>query len=51
MPNLEGNCKNSFRVCACCFENINTVTYFNLLVCPFKKRDMSVMTKVPNFIL
>ena len=26
----------------CCFVN-NTVTYFNLFVCPFKKRDVSVM--------
>ena len=26
----------------CCFVN-NTVTYFNLFVCSFKKRDMSVM--------
>ena len=33
------------------FCNINTVTYFNLFVCPLKQRDMSVMTRVPNFIL
>ena len=25
-------------------------TYFNLFVCPFKQRNMSVMTRVPNFI-
>ena len=25
--------------------------YFSLFLCPFKQRDMSVMTKVPNFIL
>ena len=36
---------------ACCFVNINTATYFNLFLCPFKQRDMSVMTSVPNFIL
>ena len=29
----------------------NTVTYFNLFMCPFKKHDMSVMTRVPDFIL
>ena len=34
-----------------CFVNGNTVTHFNLLLCPFKQRDMFVMTKVPNFIL
>ena len=27
--------------------NINTVTYFNLFMCPFKQRDMSVMTREP----
>ena len=27
--NFGRNCKNSFRVYACCFVNINTVTYFN----------------------
>ena len=26
-------------------------TYFNLFVCPFKQRNMSVMTRVHNFIL
>ena len=26
-------------------------TYFNLFVCPFKQRDMSVMTRVPNCFL
>ena len=45
------NCKNYFRVYACFFVNINTVTYFNLFLCPFKQRDMSVTTRVPNFIL
>ena len=44
------NCNNYFRVYACCFVNMNTVTYFNLSGCPFKQRDMSVMTRVPNFI-
>ena len=39
------------RVYACCFVNINSVTYFNLSLCPFKQRNMSVMTRVPNFIL
>ena len=29
----------------------NTVTYFNLFVCPFKQHDMSVMTRVSNFTL
>ena len=29
----------------------NTVTYLNLFVGPFKQRDMSLMTRVPNFIL
>ena len=33
------------------FVNINTVTYFNLSLCPFKQRDISVMTRVPDFIL
>ena len=33
--NFGRNGKNSFRVYACCFVNINTVTYFNLFVCPF----------------
>ena len=33
------------------FCNINTITYFNLFVCPLKQRDMSVMTRVSNFIL
>ena len=50
MQNLGRNYKNSFRVYACCFVN-NTVTYFNLFVCLFKQRDMSVMTTVPNSIL
>ena len=27
------------------------VTYFDLFVGPFKRRDMSLMTRVPNFIL
>ena len=49
--NLGRNCKNYFRVYACCFVNISTVTYFNLYLCPFKQRDMSVVTRVPNFIL
>ena len=30
------------------FVNINTVTYFNLFLCPFKQRDVSVMTRVLN---
>ena len=29
----------------------NTVTYFNLFVCPFKLHDMPVMTRVSNFTL
>ena len=29
----------------------NTVTYLNLFVGTFKQRDMSLMTRVPNFIL
>ena len=29
----------------------NTVTYFDLFVGPFKRRNMSRMTKVLNFIL
>ena len=49
--NLGRNCKNCFRVYACCFVNINTVTYFNLFLRPFQLRDMSVMTRVPKFIL
>ena len=28
-----------------------TVTYFDFFVGPFKRRDMSLMTRVPNFIL
>ena len=28
-----------------------TVTYFDLFVSPFKRRNMSLMTKVLNFIL
>ena len=50
-PNLGRNCKNYFRVYECGFVNINTVTYFKLFLCPFKQRDMSVMTRVPNFVL
>ena len=49
--NLGRNWKNCFGVYACCFVNINTATYFNLFLCPFKQRDMSVMTRVPNLIL
>ena len=48
---LGRNCKNYFRMYACCFVNINTVTYFSSFLCPFKQRDMSVMTRVSNFIL
>ena len=29
----------------------NTVTYFDLFVGPFKRRNISLMTKVLNFIL
>ena len=29
----------------------NTVTYFNLFVCPFMLRNMSAMTRVPNVFL
>ena len=29
--------KNCFRVYACYFVNINTVTYFNLFLCTFKQ--------------
>ena len=39
--------QESFRVYACRSLNINTVTYFNLFMCPFKQRDMSVMTREP----
>ena len=39
------------RIVSECFVNGNTVTHFNLFLCPFKQRDMSVMTRVPNFIL
>ena len=49
--NLGRNCKNCFRVYSCCFVNINTVTYFNLFLRPFQQRDMSVMTRVPKFIV
>ena len=45
VQNLGRNCKNYFRVHACCFVNIDTVTYFNLFLCPFEQRDMSVMTE------
>ena len=51
VPYLGRNCKNCFREYACCFVNINTATYFNLFLCPFKLRGMPVMTTVPNFIL
>ena len=30
--------QNSFREYACCFVNINNVTYFILFVCPLKQR-------------
>ena len=30
---------NSFREYACCFVNINTITYFILFVCPLKQRN------------
>ena len=33
------------------FCKYDTITYFNLFLCPFKQRDMSVMARVPNFIL
>ena len=33
------------------FVDINTATYINLFLCPFKQRDMSVMTRVSNSIL
>ena len=31
--------------------SVSTVTYFDLFVGPFKRRDMSLMIRVPNFIL
>ena len=34
--NLGRNSKNYFRVYACCFVNINTVTYFNLFFVSFQ---------------
>ena len=39
-----------FQSVARCFVN-NTVMYFNLLACPFKPCNTSVITRVPNFIL
>ena len=33
------------------FCNYKHCNLFNLFLCPFKQRDMSVMTRVPNFIL
>ena len=45
---IRRNCKNSFRVYACCFVN-NTETYFCLFVCPCKLRGMSVRTRVSIF--
>ena len=47
---ISGETVRNISECACCFVNINTATYFNLFLCPFKQRDMSVMTRVPNFI-
>ena len=38
------------NIYACCFLK-NTMTYFNLFVCPVKLRDISVMTRVSNVIL
>ena len=38
------------HIYACCFLK-NTMTYFNLFVCPVKLRDISVMTRVSNVIL
>ena len=43
MSELRYICNNCFRVNACCFVNINTVTYFTSFLCPFKQRDVSVM--------
>ena len=40
-----------FRSVCVLFVNINIAIYFNLFLCPFKQRDMSVMTRVPSFIL
>ena len=48
---ISGETVRNISECACCFVNINTATYFNLFLCPFKQHDMSVMTRVPNFIL
>ena len=31
--------QNSFREYACCFVNINIITYFILFVCPLKQRN------------
>ena len=33
------------RIVSECFVNGNIVTHFNLFLCPFEKRDMSVMPK------
>ena len=40
-----------FRSVSVLVVNINIAIYFNLFLCPFKQRDMSVMTRVPSFIL
>ena len=62
--NLQKGASSSRSVCKISGETIrllsecmrvvlvnNTVAYFNLFVCPFKQRDMTAMTRVPNFIL
>ena len=46
---IRRNCKNYFRVYACCFVN-NTETYFSLFVCPCKLRGVSVRTRLSNVI-
>ena len=40
-----------FRSVCVLVVNINIAIYFNLFLCPFKQRDMSVMTRVPRFTL
>ena len=46
-----GKLQELFQSVCVLFCKYKTVTYFNLFLCPFKQRDMSVMTRVPNFIL
>ena len=53
VPNTKSREKLSelFQSVCVSFCKYKHCNLFNLFFCPFKQRDMSVMTRVPNFIL